>query len=68
MYIQEDEKVVVIESVKKGDYFRLLGAKRVYVADGYNRSTRRYSAYRFDDICHYIEKKKGALVEVNFDF
>lgn len=40
----------------------------VQVADGYNRSTKKYSYYRWDDINHYGEKKKGTQVLVDFDF
>lgn len=61
---------VPIESLKKGDYFRLLGfkSKDVKVFDGYNRSTRKYSYYSFNDINKFGEKKKGTLVNVGFDF
>lgn len=66
---EEEIKTVPIEKVKKGDYFRFpRGYQRVYVADGYNRSTRKYSYYRFDDINHFGEKKKGTVVEIGFDF
>lgn len=64
---QETPNLRPIERVKKGEYFKLNG-KTVYVADGYNRSTKKYSAFRFDDVNHFIEKKKGTRVEVEFDF
>jgi hypothetical protein len=40
----------------------------VQVADGYNRSTKKYSYYRHSDINHFGEKKKGTLVLIDFDF
>ncbi len=60
--------VTNIESLKKGDIFRIAKAKRVLVYDGYNRSTKKYSAYAYDDINHFVEKKKGTKIEVGFDF
>lgn len=61
-------QTIAIERVKKGDYFRFVGKKPVYVADGYNRFTKKWSAYRFDDISAFRETKKGTMVEIDFDF
>lgn len=61
-------QTIAIERVKKGDYFRFPGKQRVYVADGYNRFTKKWTAYRFDDIGHFVEKRKGTFVEIDFDF
>lgn len=58
-----------INKLKKGDVFkRKESAKEVYVYDGYNRFTRKYSAHKFDDICAYMEFKKGKEVFINFEF
>lgn len=57
-----------IEKVKKGDYFRLPNTTRVYVRDDYNRFGKNYMAYRFDDVNHAIYKKKGTVVEIDFEF
>ena len=57
-----------IEKVKKGNYFRLENRTTVYIADGYNRSTKKYSAYSYMDINHFIEKKKGTIVEIDFEY
>ena len=65
---QVQVNTTTIEKVKKGDIFRMPGKTRVYVADGYNRFTRKYSAYRWDDINHPFEKRKGTIVEIDFDF
>jgi hypothetical protein len=63
-----EHKETAIEKVKKGDYFRLKVNGPVYVADGYNRSTRKYSAFKFDDINAFVERKKGVIVFTGFDF
>lgn len=58
-----------IQDLKKGDYFKLKESSSiVYVYDGYNRMTRKYSAYKFSDICAYTEKKKNYQVFINFEF
>lgn len=55
-----------IEKVKKGDYFRMKETSPVYVADGYNRSTKKYSSYRIDNISTFKELKKGTIVITDF--
>ena len=55
-----------IEEVKKGDYFRMKETSPVYVADGYNRSTKKYSSYRIDNISTFKELKKGTIVITDF--
>ena len=57
-----------IEKAKKGDYFRMKETSPVYVADGYNRSTKKYSSHRFDDISSFKELNKGTAVITNFEF
>jgi hypothetical protein len=61
-------ETTTIEKVKKGDYFRMPNKKTVYVFDGYNRHTRKYSYYKYHDVNSFGEKKKGTIVEINFDF
>lgn len=58
---------IKIETLKKGDLFQLVNGKAILVHDGYNRSTRKYSYYRYDDICHFGEKKKGTLITTDND-
>jgi len=57
-----------IDKLKKGDYFRLPGKQRVYVRKEYSREAKKYEASRFDDVNHFIYKKKGTIVEIDFDF
>jgi hypothetical protein len=42
--------------------------KPVYRATGYNRSTRKYSLQKWDDISAGTEKKKGTFVLIDFDY
>ena len=57
-----------IEKVQKGDYFRFPNTTRVYVRDDYSRTCQKYGYYRFDDVNHTGYKKKGTIVEIDFDF
>lgn len=58
-----------INKLIKGDFFKVKeGAQSVYVCDGYNRSTGKYSAFKFDDISSFREFKKGTKVFINFEF
>jgi hypothetical protein len=59
-----EKGMTTIEKLKVGDLFKLPGRERVYVRGGYNHSIKKYSATRYDDIGHYIEKKTGTIVEI----
>lgn len=62
-------EAIKLKEVKQGDYFkRTPDAKAVYVRDYYERSTKRYSCYKFDDVNaeSFINGEK--LVYVGFDF
>lgn len=61
--------MIEIEKLKKGDFFkRKEGAKDIFVFDGYNRSTKKYSSYKYEDINSFMEFKKGTKVFINFEF
>lgn len=66
--ITELVRVKEIETLKKGDFLRLPGKAPVYVFDGYNRFTKKYSVYKFDDVSMSREVAKGKFVEVDFEF
>lgn len=61
-----------IQKLKKGEFFKRVSTHAtfngVWVFDGYNRYTRKYSAYSFNDINKFMEFKKGTLVLVDFTF
>lgn len=49
-----------IKDLKIGDYFKLKPNGRVYVRDSYNRSTKKYEYYDFDDV-NYSHECKGTM-------
>ena len=63
-----DCTLIAIEKVKKNDFFRLSGGKQVYQAEGYCRMNKKYCGSSYDDISKCTYKKKGTLVEIDFDF
>lgn len=61
-------KLVPIEKIKKGEFFRLKGGKQVYTAEGYCRLNKKYCGQSYDDISKFTYKRKGILVETDFEF
>lgn len=59
-----------LRNVKRGDFFRLTESETapVWIRDDYNRSTRKYEAYKYDDVNHWGEFKGARLVYVDFTF
>jgi hypothetical protein len=62
-----------IEELKVGDLFtakKIDNPKdtQVYVHDGYNRFTKKYSAHKFSDISAFREWKKGTIIYTDFEF
>lgn len=70
----EDEEVRLISEVPTGTFIRTVVPKtgrvmqRVYILDGYDRSTRRYVAHAWDDINQEIYLTKTRQVLVGFTF
>lgn len=70
----EDEEVRFITEVPTGSCIRTVVAKtgrvmqRVYVLDGYDRSTRRYVAHAYDDVNQEIYLTSTRKVLVGFTF
>lgn len=65
--------MATIETLKKGDFFTINPLenpteKQVYIFDGYNRSTRNYSSYKFNDVNEYREFKKERSFLLNLLF
>ena len=58
----------ILKNIKKGDYFIFPNGKTVYVANGYNRHTRKYGYTKFYDMNAYYEKQGSVLVLVDFPF
>ena len=57
-----------ISELKKGEFFRLPNQSVVYVRDNYERTTKRYSAYKYEDVCAERFFKGDKLVEADFEF
>lgn len=70
----EDEEIRFITEVPTGEFIRTVVAKtgrvmqRVYVLDGYDRSTRRYVAHAYDDVNQEIYLTSTRKVLVGFTF
>ena len=70
----EDEEIRLITEVPTGTFIRAVVPKtgrimnRVYILDGYDRSTRRYVAHAWDDINQEIYLTKTRQVLVGFTF
>ena len=70
----EGEEVRLISEVPTGEFIRSIAPKtgrvmqRVYVLDGYDRSTRKYVAHAWDDINQEIYLTKTRQVLVGFTF
>lgn len=72
-------KPILLSKVRKGEFFTLTDkvkfnedgdvlSKYVYVKDDYERTTRAYWAYKFDDV-NYCKLMKGTrIVFVDFCF
>ena len=70
----EGEEIRLISEVPTGEFIRSNVPKtgrvmqRVYVLDGYDRSTRKYVAHAWDDINQEIYLTKTRQVLVGFTF
>lgn len=70
----EGEEVRLITEVPTGEFIRTVVPKtgrvmsRVYVLDGYDRSTRKYVAHAYDDVNQEIYLTKTRQVLVGFTF
>lgn len=70
----EEEEIRFITEVPTGEFIRSVVPKtgrvmqRVYVLDGYDRSTRKYVAHAFDDVNQEIFLASTRKVLVGFTF
>lgn len=64
----DEHKPSEIQNLPKGEYFRFKINGPVWVRDDYDRSSKSYQAYKFDDINHFTYKKKGTSVYYGFNF
>lgn len=72
-------KPVLLKDVRKGEYFTLTDkvkyneddevlSRYVYVRSDYDRETKKYEVYKFDDINDYRYMKGTRIVWVDFIF
>lgn len=59
-----------LRELKKGDFFRLSSSDTapVWVRGEYNRSTKKYECYKFDDVNHWAELTSTRKVTTDFEF
>lgn len=56
-----------LSSLKKKEYFRFPGKKKVYVFDG-GGPKKGFNYYAFDDVNAFYSTKTDRVVETDFDF
>lgn len=59
-------KKIELRKVKKNDFFRLTNSEcaPLWVRDDYDRSTKKYEVYKYDDVNHWSECKGTRIVFV----
>lgn len=62
------EKQVTLSDLKKGDYFRRIGGKTVFIRGEYDRSSKKYSVCKFDDLFDEKFLHGKTPVEIDFEF
>ncbi len=62
----------IINDLRKGEFFLLKEGtakeSNVWVYDGWNSSTRKYEAHKWNDVNHFRQFKKNTLVYTMFEF
>jgi hypothetical protein len=72
-------KPVLLKNVKKGEFFLLTDkpklnedgevlSKYVYVRSDYDRESKKYEVYKFDDVCNYRFMNGTRIVYIDFVF
>jgi hypothetical protein len=72
-------KPVLLKQVKKGEFFALSNnvkcnedgevlSKYVYVRDAYDRESKKYEVYKFDDVNDYRFMNGTRIVYIDFVF
>lgn len=57
-----------IKDLSIGDFFKLKDNGKVYVRDMYDRSTKRYTYYDYDDVSNWHSAKGNRMVITDFEF
>lgn len=61
-------KTMTIKDLRCGDFFKLKPTGKVYVRGEYNRSTKRFEYYDFNDVNNYHEAKRCKVVIPDSEF
>ena len=61
---------IELRKVKQGEFFRLTESETapVWIRDDYNRSSKKYEAYKYDNVNYWSEFRGTRLVYVDFTF
>lgn len=60
--------LAALRDCKKGEFIRRNIGGPVWVRGEYDRSTKTFCVYKFDDVNHCANWKSGRLVFVDFSF
>lgn len=63
-------KQTELRNVKHGDFFRLSNSETapVWVRGDYNRSSKKFEAYKYDNVNYWNELRGSRVVFVDFEF
>lgn len=63
-------KQTILKNVKRGDFFRLTNSTTapVWVRGEYNRSSRKYECYKYEDSNYWSEFRGSRVVWIDFEF
>jgi hypothetical protein len=72
-------KPVLLKNVRNGEYFTLTNnvkcnedgevlSKYVYVRSDYDRGSKKFEVYKFDNVCDYRYMKGERIVYIDFFF
>jgi len=66
----EIKNITNLKDLKKGEFFKRVSKKGigsiVYVRGDYDKSTKTYECYKYDDINSFINLKGNAVVCIEF--
>lgn len=63
-------KQTELRNVKQGEFFRLANSETapVWVRGDYNRSSKKFEAYKYYDVNYWNEFRGSRIVFVDFEF
>lgn len=60
-------KKIEVRKVKRGEHLRLTDSEDapVWVRDSYNKFSKKFEVYKYDNICHFAELKGSRKVYID---